>query len=67
MSASINLGRIWGIPIGLHWSLLLFFALLTSSLAAGYLPGQYPHLSRPATWLVAAVTSVLFFASILLH
>ena len=67
MTASIKLGRIWGIPIGLHWSLLLVFALLTSSLAAGYLPDQYRRLSEPAAWLLAAVTSVLFFASILLH
>ena len=67
MTASINLGRIWGIPIGLHWSMLIVFALLTSSLAAGYLPDQYPQLSAPAAWLLAALTSVLFFASILLH
>ena len=67
MNASVKLGRIWGIPIGLHWSLLLVFALLTSSLAAGYFPDQYPGLSEPATWLLAVVTSVLFFGSILLH
>ncbi len=67
MTASVKLGRIWGIPIGLHWSLLIVFALLTSSLAAGYLPDQYPDLPAPALWLLAALTSVLFFGSILLH
>ena len=67
MTASVNLGRIWGIPIGLHWSLFLVFALLTSSLAAGYFPDQFPELSEPAAWLLAAVTSALFFGSILLH
>ena len=67
MTASIRLGKVWGIPVGLHWSLLIVFALLASSLAVGYLPDQYPELSSGATWVVAIVTTVLFFASILLH
>ncbi len=67
MTASIRLGRIWGIEIGLHWSLLIVFGLLTWSLADGFLPAQYPDLSETARWVVAAATSVLFFGSILLH
>lgn len=67
MGARITLGKIWGIPIGLHWSLLLVFALLTWSLATGYLPNSYPDLDPVARWIIAAVTSVLFFLSILLH
>ncbi|CAA9545381.1 MAG: hypothetical protein AVDCRST_MAG19-418 [uncultured Thermomicrobiales bacterium] len=67
MNASFQLGRIWGIPIGLHWSLLVVFALLTSSLSARYSPEQYPDLSPGASLLLAVVTSVLFFVSILLH
>jgi len=67
MTASINLGRIWGIPIGLHWSLLLVFGLLSWSLAQGYFPEEYPTLSTPAYWLLAAITSLLFFGSVLLH
>ncbi len=67
MTASINLGRIWGIPIGLHWSLFLVFGLLSWSLALGYFPEEYPTLSPPAYWLLAAFTSLLFFGSVLLH
>lgn len=67
MTASIKLGRIWGIPIGLHWSLFLVFGLLVSSLASSYLPGQYPELSDGVILAVAVVTGVLFFVSILLH
>jgi Zn-dependent protease/CBS domain-containing protein len=67
MSASVSLGRIWGIPIGLHWSLFLVFALLTWSLAVSIFPSQYPRLASGELWLLAVVTSVLFFASILLH
>jgi Zn-dependent protease/CBS domain-containing protein len=67
VGAGINLGRIWGIPIGLHWSFFLVFAILTTSLGGGYFPDQYPELSSAATWFLALLTSVLFFASILLH
>lgn len=67
MTASIRLGRVWGIPIGLHWSLLVVFALLTSSLSGRYFPDQFPDLSAAAALLLAVVTSVLFFVSILLH
>jgi Zn-dependent protease len=67
MTANIQLGRIWGIPIGLHISWFLIFALVTWSLATGYFPGEYPDLSPPAYWLLAALTSVLFFGSVLFH
>jgi len=67
MNASYSLGRVWGIPIGFHWSLLLVFALLTSSLATNYFPDAYPELTGPVAWLLAAVTAALFFGSLLLH
>jgi Zn-dependent protease/CBS domain-containing protein len=67
MDANIKLGKLWGIPLGLHTSWFLIFALVTWSLAAGYLPGEYPDLSQLAYWLLGALTSLLFFASVLLH
>jgi Zn-dependent protease len=67
MNANIKLGKIWGVPIGLHFSWFLIFGLLTWSLASGYFPGEYPSLSIPAYWLLAMVTSVLFFGSVLAH
>jgi len=41
--------------------------LLTWSLASGYFPGEYPLLSSAAHILIAVITSLLFFASVLLH
>jgi Zn-dependent protease/predicted transcriptional regulator len=67
MSANIKLIRIWGIPIGLHASWFLIFALVTWSLATGYFPAEYPNLSIPAQWLLGALTSLLFFGSVLAH
>jgi Zn-dependent protease/CBS domain-containing protein len=67
MGSSIQLGRIWGIPIGLHISWFLIFGLVTWSLAAGYFPSSYPGLSTGAYWLLGALTSLLFFGSVLMH
>ncbi len=67
MQANVKLGRIFGIPVGLHTSWFLIFALVTWSLAAGYFPAEYPALPRTTYWLLGALTSVLFFGSVLLH
>lgn len=67
MNASFRLGRVWGIPIGAHWSLLVVFALVASSLATDYFPRQYPDLPDTTRWVLGAVTAVLFLASVLLH
>ena len=67
MNASVRLGKIWGIEIGLHWSLSLVFVLIVWSLGGAYFPDMYPDLPDGAAWALAAVTAVLFFVSILLH
>jgi len=67
MEARVELGRIWGIPIGLHPSWFLIFGLLTWSLAMGYFPEESPALSPAAHLLLGGLTSLLFFGSVLAH
>lgn len=67
MNPSIKLGTVWGIPIGLHWSLLVVFGLIVWSLGGDWFPEEYPMLGPGLSMALAAVTGVLFFASILLH
>ncbi len=67
MNASIKLGKIGGIPIGLHFSWFLVFILITWSLSSGYFPELYPEMSSTAHLLMAVITSLLFFASVLAH
>lgn len=67
MEASVKLGRIWGIPIGLHTSWFIIFALITWSLATGYFPTEYPQLSGLTHWMLGLLTSGLFFGSVLAH
>lgn len=67
MQANVKLGRIWGIPIGLHSSWFLIFGLLVWSLATGYFPREFPQLSSLTHTVLGLVTSFLFFGSVLGH
>jgi Zn-dependent protease/predicted transcriptional regulator len=67
LTRSILLGRILGIPLGLDYSWFLIFALIIWSLAGPYFPGQYPGWNTGLYWIVGLATSLLFFASVLLH
>src|SRR2546429_5156798 len=65
--SSIRLGRIFGIPVGLDFSLLLIAGLLTLSLAADRFPTEFPGRPPAAYWVVGVFAAVLFFASVLAH
>lgn len=65
MSGVIRVGRIAGIEITFHWSLLVIFALITWSLATGGFTGQ--PAGTTADWIAAVVAATLFFAALLAH
>lgn len=67
MSSSITLGRIAGIRIGIHWSWLVVFGLITWSLATAVFPDQNPGLGDGTYVAMAVVAAALFFTSVLLH
>jgi Zn-dependent protease len=67
MTGSIRIGKIKGIPIGIHWSLLLIGGLLTFQLADANLPAAHPGHENWVYWAVAAATTVAFFAAVLAH
>jgi Zn-dependent protease len=65
--ASVSLGRVAGVEIGVNWSWLLIVGLMVASLAATVFPEQNAGLSG-ATYVAMAVAAVLlFFASLLAH
>jgi Zn-dependent protease/CBS domain-containing protein len=66
-TASIRLGRIAGVPVGLSWSLLIVAGVFALGLAEGRFPNSDPGHTSAAYWLAALVTVVLFFASVLGH
>lgn len=67
MASSIRLGRIFGIPVGFHYSWFVIFFLITLSLALYQFPYEYPSWPRSTYWVIGIITSLLFFASIVVH
>ncbi len=67
MTSSFELGRIFGIRVGVNWSWLVVFALIVWSLAAFVFPSQNPELSDGVHLAMGVVAALLFFASVLLH
>ena len=66
MEAQIKLGRIFGVKLGLHYSWLLIALLITLSLA-GHFSATNGHWGSVSIWVLAITTSLLFFASIVVH
>lgn len=64
---SVQIGRIKGIPIRLHFTLLIVFSLVTWTLAANFMPGFFPDLSSAEYWIMGIAGAILLFVSILLH
>ncbi|UCG54972.1 MAG: site-2 protease family protein [Dehalococcoidia bacterium] len=67
LKSSIPIGRIFGIPLKLHFSWFFIFALVTWALVASYFPDVYPKWSITASIITGVITSLLFFGSVLLH
>jgi len=62
----IQIGRAFGIPIYIDSSWLFIFAVITWSLGVQFTQ-QHPQWTRVQHWTIGALTSLLFFASILFH
>jgi Zn-dependent protease/CBS domain-containing protein len=62
----LRVGRIAGIDILIHWSWLAIFFLVAWSLA-GTFEDVYPDWTRAQSWVVALVSTLLFFLSVLAH
>jgi len=67
MGPGLSLGRVFGVQIRAHWSLLLIIALITFNLGGAFLAALHPHWGPGLRWAVALSAAVLFFVSILLH
>ncbi|MFL5702126.1 MAG: site-2 protease family protein [Ktedonobacteraceae bacterium] len=67
MPGTFRIGKIAGIDIGIHVSWIIILVLLTVSLATGWFPQLYPGWSTATYWLIALLSSLLLFVSVLLH
>jgi Zn-dependent protease len=67
MGRTLRLFSIAGIPIAVHASWLLAYAIITWSLALGYFRYALPELPAVAHWLNGLLAALLLFVSVLLH
>jgi Zn-dependent protease/CBS domain-containing protein len=65
-SSGIRIGNIFGIPIFLHASWFIIFALITLSLRTQF-TSQHPSWSPQQHWALGIITSALFFGSVVFH
>jgi Zn-dependent protease len=67
MKDGLRLGRIAGVNVGLHWSLLLIGLLLAAGLAGGRLPVDAPGYASAEYVVAGAAAAVVFLAGVLAH
>lgn len=67
MSETVRLGRVSGIAVGVHWSLVVIFVLVAAGLGLGRLPVVSPDAPVAAYAVAAVATAALFFLSVLAH
>ena len=67
LNNSFRLFSIRGIEVGVHYSWLIIFGLVTWSLSAYAFPAAIPGMSTIEYWALGAITAILLFASVLIH
>ncbi len=67
MKDTIRLGKVAGIPVGVHWSALVVGVVVTVFLALRILPGADRTAASTDLWLASIAGTLLFFASLLAH
>lgn len=64
---SVQLARIRGIPIRLHFTLVIAIFLITWTLASGFMPTFFPFLDTRHYLLMGIMSAIILFISVLLH
>src|SRR5207237_3347240 len=67
MGQSWQIGRVLGIPLRVHVSWFIVFALLSWSLSQGYFPAVLRHVPMWQYWVLGIVAALLLFVSVLVH
>jgi len=67
LTLSVKIGSLLGIPVRLHYTLVLAVLLIAWTLAVGYMPAEYPNLSVNEYWVIGVIGAVALFVSVLVH
>ena len=64
---SLQIAKVKGIPIKLHFTLAIVFGLIAWTLAVSYMPLFYPGLPQSAYWTMGILGAIILLISVLLH
>jgi Zn-dependent protease len=64
---SLEVANIKGIPIKLHFTLVLVSFLVAWTLAVMLMPELYPGLNIFVYWIMGTICAIILFVSVLLH
>lgn len=64
---SLQISKVKGIPIKLHFTLIIVFFLIAWTLASGFMPQFFPNLSVVHYWIMGIAGAIILFISVLLH
>ncbi|MGH3462270.1 MAG: site-2 protease family protein [Kribbellaceae bacterium] len=67
MQETISFGRVLGIPVGAHWSVLVMVIMIADSLAMAVLPALVPGHGPAEYWATAALAAAFFVGALLAH
>lgn len=67
MKGSFQIGRVFGVPLRMHWSVPLLVVLIAYGLGHDALPAWLPGRSTLVYTFVSLAGAVLLVASLLLH
>lgn len=62
-----SIGRLFGISIEINFTWIIIFGLILWTVSADILPGAAPDASRAELWMIGLITTLLFFASLVMH
>ena len=67
MKQTVPLGRVAGIRVGMHWSVLVMVIMIAWLLGGQVLPLMTPHQPTVAYWAVAVPCAAAFMVALLAH
>ena len=67
MRQSLRIGRVAGVPVGVHWSVLVILVLIADIVAGTILPRAAAGRSPTLYWAVGVPTALVFLLSLLAH
>ena len=64
---SFQIAKVKGIPVRLHFTLIIVFFLVAWTLASSFMPQYFPNLATVQYWIMGAIGAILLFISVFLH